>query len=130
VDSLVEEVVEEQVLEVRLVMVDRGDVLKEDGSDDAPTAPHEGNGGVVELPLVVSGGLLHEHKALGVQDDLGGVESLLKVLEELLLVALELGRAADKLELGRGGDTLVLDGRQASSKDGLSDLGVYLIPYH
>ena len=41
--------------------------------------------------------LLHQHEALGVRDDLGGIQSLLKVLEELLLVTLELGDAADEL---------------------------------
>jgi hypothetical protein len=50
VDGRLEEVVEEQVFEVRLSAVGLGDVRKEDGADDAATTPHEGNGGVVELP--------------------------------------------------------------------------------
>lgn len=85
VDGLVEEVVEEKVLEFRLAAVGVGDVLEEDGSDDAATTPHEGNGGLVELPTVLPGGLkslldrvatktgprglsylLHEHETLGV----------------------------------------------------------------
>jgi hypothetical protein len=57
VDSLVEEVVEEQVLEVGVGAVRLGDVLQEDGSDDAATAPHESNLGLVQLPLVLFGGL-------------------------------------------------------------------------
>lgn len=57
VDGLVEEVVEEKVLEVGVVAVSLGDVLKEDGADDATTAPHEGNLGLVELPVVLLGGL-------------------------------------------------------------------------
>jgi hypothetical protein len=57
VDSLVEEVVEEQVLEVGVGPVCLGDVLEEDGSDDATTAPHESNLGLVQLPLVLLGSL-------------------------------------------------------------------------
>ncbi|KAI6770536.1 hypothetical protein HG530_005165 [Fusarium avenaceum] len=123
VDGLVEEVVEEKVLELRLLTVGVGNVLEEDGSDDAATSPHEGDGRLVELPVELASGLLHEHEALGVGDDLGSVKSLLEVLEELLLVTLELGGSADELQLGRGGGTLVLDGGQASGKDGLSNEG-------
>ena len=50
VDCLVEEVVEEQVLEVGVGAVRGRDVLQEDGADDAAAAPHEGDGGLVELP--------------------------------------------------------------------------------
>ncbi len=57
VDGLVEEVVEEQVLEVCVGAVGGRDVLQEDGADDAATAPHEGDGWLVELPLVFLGGL-------------------------------------------------------------------------
>jgi hypothetical protein len=57
VDGLVEEVVEEQVLEVGVVAVGLGDILEEDGADNAATTPHEGNGGLVELPLVLLGSL-------------------------------------------------------------------------
>jgi len=115
VDGLVEEVVEQEVLEVRLAAVGVGDVLEEDGSDNAATSPHEGNGRLVKLPAVLASGLLHEHEALSVGDDLGGVESLLEILEELLLVTLELGGSADELKLGGGSSTLVLDGGQASA---------------
>lgn len=57
VDGLVEEVVEEEVLEIGVVAVGLGDVLQEDGADNATTAPHEGNGGLVELPAVLLGSL-------------------------------------------------------------------------
>lgn len=57
VNGLVEEVVEEKVLKVGVVAVGVGDILKEDGADDATTAPHEGNGRLVQLPLVLLGGL-------------------------------------------------------------------------
>lgn len=57
VDGLVEEIVEEEVLEVGVVAVGSGNVLEEDGADDAATAPHEGDLGLVELPAVLLGGL-------------------------------------------------------------------------
>jgi hypothetical protein len=57
VDGFVEEVVEEEVLEVVVGAVGGGDVLEEDGADDAASAPHEGDGGLVELPFVFFRGL-------------------------------------------------------------------------
>ena len=57
VDGVVEEVAEEQVLEVWVLAVGGGDVLEEDGSDDAATTPHEGDLWLVELPAVLLGGL-------------------------------------------------------------------------
>lgn len=58
VDSRVEEVVEEQVLELRVVAVGGSDILQEDGSDDATSSPHQSDGGLVELPAVLLGGLI------------------------------------------------------------------------
>lgn len=57
VDGFVEEVVEEEVLQVVVLSVGGGDVLQEDGADDAASAPHEGDGWLVKLPLVLFGGL-------------------------------------------------------------------------
>lgn len=57
VNGLLEEVVEEQVLKVRVAAVGIGDVLEEDGADDATTAPHEGDGRLVQLPVVLLSGL-------------------------------------------------------------------------
>ena len=57
VDGFVEEVVEEEVLEVVVGAVGGGDVLEEDGADDAASTPHEGDGGLVELPFVFFRGL-------------------------------------------------------------------------
>lgn len=62
---------------------------------------------------------LHEHEALGVGDDLGGVKGLLKVGDELLLVTGEVGGGA--LELLAGADTLSLEGRKAAREDSLAD---------
>ena len=41
------------------------------------------------MPAELFGGLTHEHEALCVRDDLGRIESLLQVIDKLLLVAAE-----------------------------------------
>lgn len=122
-DGVLEEVGEEEVLELWVLAVGISDVLEEDGADDASSAPHEGDGWLVELPLVLLSGLLHEHETLGVGDNLGGVKRLLEVLKELLAVTSELGLASNEWEDLRGFGALSLDGRQATGKDGLSNQG-------
>lgn len=65
-------------------------------------------------------GLPHEHEALGVGDNLRCIQSLLEVIDELLLVATE-GfplRAGDNLSRTY---TLSLECGQATSKDGFAD---------
>lgn len=62
VDGLVEEVVEKQVLEIRVVSVSRRDVLQEHRADDAATSPHQSNRGLVELPSVQLGSLFSTSK--------------------------------------------------------------------
>lgn len=120
VDGLVEEVVEEQVLELWGLAVGVGDVLEEDGSDDAATSPHGGNVAVVELPSLLLGCCVHEDEALRVGDDLGGIQSLLEVVNKLLLVALEwLDLWAGK-DLG-GAASLLLEGGKAAGEDGLTN---------
>ena len=120
--TILEEGVEEEGLDIGLGDERLRDVLKEDGLDDAATAPHARNAGVVEIPALLLGGVTHEHEALRVRDDLRRVESLLEVVDELLLVALEgllLGASNDL----RGANTLLLDRGQATSEDGLANEG-------
>lgn len=62
---------------------------------------------------------LHKHETLGVGDDLGGVKGLLKVGDELLLVASELRSGA--LEDLAGAGALGLEGGQAAGEDSLAD---------
>lgn len=121
VDGVLEEVVEEQVLELWVGAVGIGDVLEEDGADDAASAPHESDGWLVQLPAVLLGCLLHKHESLSVRDDLGGVKSLLEILKKLLLVAGEGLLAGLQLEDGGGLGALALDGGEAASEDGLGD---------
>lgn len=57
VNSLVEEVVEQQVLELGVGTVGLGDVLQENGADNAASTPHEGDFRLVQLPAVLLGSL-------------------------------------------------------------------------
>lgn len=120
VNGLGEELVEQKVVEVGVGAVSVGDVLQEDGADDAATTPHEGDGRIVKLPAVLLGSLPDEHEALRVGDDLGSIETLLQILDESLLVTRELssGRA---IEDGASADTLVLEGTQATGEDCLAN---------
>jgi hypothetical protein len=115
-------------------------------ADDASSAPHEGDTGVVEVPLVLGGGLAHEHEALSVRDPvqsteqsrvstqnprlprstsvvnahLGSVKGLLEIIDELLLVTREGLNLRSSENLGSA-NTLLLDRRQAAREDGLAD---------
>ncbi len=57
VDGLVEEVIEQKVLKIVVLTIGRGDILQKDRPDDASSAPHQGNRGLVELPLEFLGSL-------------------------------------------------------------------------
>ena len=41
------------------------------------------------MPIQLFGSLAHKHEALCIRDDLGSIESLLQVVDKLLLVATE-----------------------------------------
>ena len=75
-DGLPEEVVEEEAGQFGILVKSGLDVPEEDASDDAPPTPHEGNGPVVELPAVALGRFPEQHEALGIADDLGGIQGL------------------------------------------------------
>jgi hypothetical protein len=62
------------------------------------------------MKTYILGGLTHEHKSLGVGDDLGSVESLFKVIDELVLVAVE-GLFLGTRDDFASADTLLLEGR-------------------
>ena len=88
----------QEVLELGVLAVSGGNVAQKDRLDDAATAPHGGDAGVVEVPVVDLGGLAHEHEALSVRDDLGGVQSLLQVATRSVL----LFRANANSRIGEG----------------------------
>ena len=83
-------------------------------------APHERNATVVQVPAESFGRLLEQHEALGVRDDLGGVEGLANGLDELCLVARELGVGRSVQDLA-GRRSLVKQRRKAASEHRLAD---------
>lgn len=66
--------------------------------------------------------LPHEHEALRVGNDFGGIQCLLKVVNELFLVAVEsfLLRATDDFASAHA---LILDSRQATCEHSLTNEG-------
>lgn len=63
--------------------------------------------------------VLDEHEALGIGDDLGGIQSLLEVIDEGSLITLELGGGAAENRGGTG--TLILESGQAAREDSLAN---------
>ena len=78
---------EQQVFEVRVRVERFLDAVQELGPDDAAAAPEQGDVAVVERPVVLLGGRLKLHEALGVAADFGGVEGLPHRFDERLFVA-------------------------------------------
>jgi len=70
VDGLVEEIVVQQVLQVGVAAVCLGDILEENGADNAATAPHERDFGFVQLPVILLASILNQHETLGIRNDL------------------------------------------------------------
>ncbi|KAH3667268.1 hypothetical protein OGAPHI_002917 [Ogataea philodendri] len=121
-NSLVEEWVEQQVLQVWVLSVSRGDLTQENRSDDTSSSPHESNGWEIELPAVLLGSFSDQHESLSIGDDLGGVKSLFQVVDESLLVSKlrSLGWAGKQ---GAGSSSLLLQSRKTSSEHGLTNQG-------
>lgn len=63
--------------------------------------------------------ILDKHETLGVGNNLGSVQSLLKVVNESLLVTFKLGGRAT--EDAAGTDTLILNGRKTAREDSFTD---------
>ena len=52
VDCLVEKVIEQQAVEIRILTICVGDVLEENGADNTAATPHQSNRRLVELPAI------------------------------------------------------------------------------
>ena len=63
-DGVPEELVAEEVLQLRVLVVGLLDVPEEDGADDAAAAPHQRDRAVVQLPREQLRGLAQQHEAL------------------------------------------------------------------
>ena len=85
-DRRLEEVVEQQVLQVRVLVERRLDVAQEPAANDAAAAPQEGDVAVVELPAELLGGGVELDVTLCVAAEFAGLEGLLHVFDKLLLI--------------------------------------------
>ncbi|EEQ40117.1 hypothetical protein CLUG_04245 [Clavispora lusitaniae ATCC 42720] len=121
-NSLVEEWVEQQVLQVWVLSVSSSNLAQEDRSDDTSTSPHQSNGWVVQLPTVLLSSLSDQHETLSVGDNLRSVQSLFQVVNKLSLV-LDRGLTFNRWagQHGRGLHSLILDSRQTSGENGLTN---------
>mmetsp|Transcript_16072 Transcript_16072/g.60802 ORF Transcript_16072/g.60802 Transcript_16072/m.60802 type:complete len:597 (+) Transcript_16072:1159-2949(+) len=75
--------VDEEVRQVGVAVVRRLDAVEEASADDAAALPDAGALAKVDGPAVLAGGLADDVHALGVGADLGGVEGLADVVDEL-----------------------------------------------
>ena len=87
VDLALEVRIEQQVGEFAVAFEGLGDLLQEDGADDAAAAENLGDFSEVERPVVFLLRLAHELEALGVGTDLRAIQRGVDGLDELLLVA-------------------------------------------
>ncbi len=126
-EHVFKERIEHKVGQIGVGAVGVGDAVEEAGTDDATAAPDGGDATEVELPVFLGPHGLDEVETLGVADDLGGVEGVVDLLDEFLLVGGDVdGRAG---ELGAGGDALLLlageDAGLDGGVDGADDDGVF-----
>lgn len=120
-DGLTEVPVQQQILQPGVLVVGLLDLPQEHAADDAPAPPHQGDAPVVQVPAVGLGGGAHQGVALGVGDDLAGVEGLADVLDEGGLVPRE-GRDGPG-EGACSGNPLLFHGGQAPGEHRLPDQG-------
>jgi hypothetical protein len=119
VNSIIEELVEQQVLEVRVGTIGLGDVLEEDRSNDATSSPHQCDFWLVEFPLVCLCSVLNEHKSLRIGNNLRCIESLFEIIDELFLVAFEFRSWASDL-LGSL-NTFSLESTETATENSFAD---------
>ena len=125
-DLAPEVIVEQQIRELRILVVGLLDLAQEARPNDAPAAPHQGDAAVVQVPAILLRGGAQQHIALRVADDLGGVEGTHDVLDQRLLLhgILGLGKHRPRaLQFAGGLDAFVLHGADAAGEDRLGDQG-------
>ena len=99
-----------------------GDLVEEAGADDAAAAPDRRDRAEVDRPAVLGGAGLDLVEALGVGDDLRGVERLLDVVGEALAAAPSSAAPGSPGRPAGGVAQLAVAGQRAR-EDGLGDAG-------
>mmetsp|Transcript_676 Transcript_676/g.1145 ORF Transcript_676/g.1145 Transcript_676/m.1145 type:complete len:205 (+) Transcript_676:503-1117(+) len=82
-----EEVVEKQVGQLRVLRKRVTDISQKSASDDTATSPHERNGWQVERPVVGLGSFHKQHVSLSIRADLGRVQCQTNRFDKLGFVA-------------------------------------------
>ena len=96
-------------------------LAQEDAANDAAAPPHHGDAAVIQVPAVGPGGGTHQRIALGVGDDLRGVQGLADLLDKGHAIPLEHHFGAGELLGSR--HALFLGSGQAAGKHRLADEG-------
>src|SRR5260221_14529065 len=119
VQRLAEEIVEQQIGELRILIVRFLDLGEETAADDAAAAPHQGDSAEVQIPALLLRRFAQQHVPLRVGDHLRAVKSPAYVFDEGLAVLLR--RAFRSSQDARGGDALVLHGGETAGEYGFSN---------
>ena len=78
--------IQQQGRELGVAVIGSLDAVEEDGADDAATLPDASDLSKVELPVVVLASFADKVHSLGITADLGSVQSMSELLNEILLV--------------------------------------------
>src|SRR5665647_314621 len=85
-DFAPEIIVEQQVRELRIIIVGFLDLAEETRADDAAAAPHQRDAAVVQRPAVFLGCRAHQHITLRIADDFRGVKRVADAGDELFFL--------------------------------------------
>ena len=100
---------EQEVAQPGVVVEGVANSLEKRGADDAALAPEQCDAAMVQFPVVLVGGCAQQHEALGVRDDLGGIQRLLEVDEHGGAIAVD-GGDGSRQHFGSTG-AVILEGR-------------------
>ncbi len=126
-EHVLEEGIEHEVGQICVVAIRIRDAVEELCADDATAAPDRCDAAEIEIPHFLFPRRLDEIEALGVADDLRGVESVVHFLHEVCLVDGDIDLWAGKLCAGSDAFFL-LGGKDAGLHggiDGADDNGVF-----
>jgi len=113
--------IQKQVRDIRVSLIGLKDLLEKTCADDAASPPDHGNLAEVQIPVILILRLSHQLETLCVGADLGAVEGIVDGLNELCDVSVK-GLELCVENLGCG-NSLFLEGAEASCKNGLRDTG-------